>query len=91
MSGRIKDCAVTVRDLDVARMIWGKKSVPVLKGKSTRTKPIPVRAETVMIPRELRYLQKSVVLCFDIFFVDTIPFFLSVSRKTNPLHYGLPT
>ena len=69
-----------MRDIDVANMIWGK-SVAALKGKTVRSKPKPVRADAIMIPRELKYLQKSVMLVFDIFFVDMVPFFLTVSRK----------
>jgi hypothetical protein len=43
-SNQIKDCTVTVQDIDVARKIWGK-NIAALKGKTTRSKSIPVARE----------------------------------------------
>jgi hypothetical protein len=40
-SNQIKDCPVTVNNIDTALKIWGK-NVAALKGKTTRTKPDPV-------------------------------------------------
>jgi hypothetical protein len=40
-SNQIKDCPVTVQDVDVALKIWGK-NIAALKGKTTRSKPNPV-------------------------------------------------
>jgi hypothetical protein len=36
-SNQIKDCPVTVQDVDVAHQIWGK-NIDALKGKTTRSK-----------------------------------------------------
>jgi hypothetical protein len=52
-SHQIKDCPVTIQDVDVF----------------------------VKVPKELMKLHQEVFLTVDIFFVNKIPFFLSLSRK----------
>ncbi len=79
-SNQIKDCPVTVQDVDVALKTWGK-NVAALKGKTTRCKPNPVARDFVKLPTALLKLHKEVFLTVDIFFVNQIPFFLTVSRK----------
>jgi hypothetical protein len=79
-SNQIKDCPVTVADVDVAFKIWGK-NVAALKGKTTRTKPLPVATDFVKIPKEILDLHRDVSLTADIFFVNKIPFFLTLSRN----------
>ena len=79
-SNQIKDCPVTVEDVDVATKIWGK-NIAALKGKTTRSTPSPVAPDFVKVPAELLKLHKEVFLTIDIFFVNKIPFFLSLSRK----------
>jgi hypothetical protein len=77
---KIKDCPVTIQDIDVATKIWGK-NIAALKGKTTRSKTHPVAREYVKVPKELLKLYKEVFLTADIFFVNKIPFFLTLSRK----------
>jgi hypothetical protein len=77
---QIKDCPVTVDDAMVAYKIWGP-SIAALKGKTVRKHPEPVKFETVPIPKEIRELHKEVTLAIDIFFVNTIPFFVTLSRS----------
>jgi len=79
-SNMIKDCPVTLEDTNVAFKIWGK-DIAALKGKTTRKKPNPVAKDFVKVPKELMKLHKNVFLTADIFFVNKIPFFLSLSRK----------
>jgi hypothetical protein len=79
-SNQIKDCPVTVQDIDVALKIWGK-TIAALKGKTTRSKTIPVARDYVKVPLELMKLHKEVFLMTDIFFVNKNPFFLTRSRK----------
>jgi hypothetical protein len=79
-SNQIKDFPVTVQDIDVARKIWGN-NIAALKGKTTRSKSIPVARDYVKVPMELMKLHKEVFLTTDIFFVNKIPFFLTLSRK----------
>jgi hypothetical protein len=76
---QIKDCPVTVEDAMAAYKIWGP-SVATLKGKTVRKKPEPVKTETVYIPKEIRELHKEMTLTINIFFVNQIPFFVTLSR-----------
>jgi len=79
-SNQIKDCPVTVQDVDVAIKIWGK-NIAALKGKTTRRKTNPVFRDYVKVPTELLKLHKEVFLTTNIFFVNRIPFFLTLSSK----------
>jgi hypothetical protein len=77
---QIKDYPVTIQDIDVAMNIWGN-SIAALKGKTTHSKTHPVTRDYVKVPKELLKLHKEVFLATDIFFVNNIPFFLTLSRK----------
>jgi hypothetical protein len=79
-SNQIKDCPVTVEDAMAAYKIWGP-SVAALKGRTVRIKPEPVTTNTVHIPKEIREIHKEVTLTMDIFFVNQIPFFVTLSRS----------
>jgi hypothetical protein len=79
-SNKLKDCPVTVQDIDVARKIWGK-NIAALKGKTTRSKSIPVATDYVKVPMELMKLHTEVFLTTYIFFFNKIPFFLTLSRN----------
>ena len=79
-SNQIKDCPVTVQDIESAHKIWGK-DISALKGKTTRKKPSHVAADYVKVPSAILKLHKDVVLTADIFFVNKIPFCLTLSRK----------
>jgi hypothetical protein len=79
-SNQIKDCPVTIQDIDVARKIWGK-NISALKGKTTRSKTHPVARDYVKVPKELLKLHKEVFMATDIFFMNKIPFFLTLSWK----------
>ena len=71
---------MTVQDIDGDHNIW-VNSVPDLKVKTTRKKPIPVAGDLVQVPEELVKLNKDTYLTEDLFFVDCIPLFLSLSRN----------
>jgi hypothetical protein len=64
----------------MARKIWGK-NIAALKGKTTRSKSIPVARDYVKVPINLMKLHKEVFLTTDILFVNKIPFFLTLSCK----------
>ncbi len=68
-----------VKDAMAAYKIWGP-SVAVLKGNTVCKKPDPVKTETVYIPKEIHELHKEVTLTIDIFFVNSIPFFVTLSQ-----------
>ena len=79
-SHQIKDSPVTVQDVEVAISIWGK-NISALKGKMTRKKSIPVSRDYVKVPKELLKLHQEVFMMADIFFVNKIPFFITLSHK----------
>ena len=70
---------MSVQDIEVASKIWGK-DITALKGKMARCKPIKVASDFVKIPKELIKLHKNIFLTTDVFFVNKIPFFLTLSR-----------
>jgi hypothetical protein len=72
-SNQIKDCPVTVQDINVARNIWGKNTA-ALKSKTTQSKLIPVARDYVKVPMELMKLHKEV-------FLTTYIFLLTLSRE----------
>ncbi len=78
-SNQIKDCPVMVKDAMEAYKIWGP-SVAALKGKTVRKKPEPIETDIVSIPKEICELHKEVTLMINIFFVNKIPFFVTLSR-----------
>jgi hypothetical protein len=77
-SNQIKDCPVMIQDIDVALNIWGK-NIAAWKGKTTRRKTNPVARDYVKVPNELLKLHKEVFMTTNIFFMNKIPFFLSLS------------
>jgi hypothetical protein len=79
-SNQIKDYTVTIPYIDAATKIWGN-NIAALKGKTTWSKTHPVARYYVKVPKELLKLHKEVFLTSDIFFVNKIPFFLTLSCK----------
>jgi hypothetical protein len=76
----IKDCPVMIQDVDNALAIYGP-SFPALKGKTAKKKPSVVTRDLVKISREFMKLVKDVTLCVDIFFINKIPFIITLSLK----------
>ena len=79
-SNQIRNCPVAAQDVDVAHKIWGK-NIAALKGKTTRSKPEVVARDSIKIPTKLLNLHREVFMTADIFFVNKIPFLLTMSRK----------
>ena len=63
-------------------MISGK-DVPYLKGEITRKKPIRVNEDLIRVPKEISKINKYISLTRDIFFVNKIPFLITLSRKID--------
>ena len=80
-SNQIKNCPVATQDADNAQKMWGK-DVDALKGKTTRSKPDTVARDNVKVPVETLKLHKEAFLTADSLFVNKMPFFLTLSRKT---------
>jgi hypothetical protein len=76
----ISNCPIQVDDLDRATHIHGK-DVGLLKGKTTRKKPLPVIESIVPVPKDMLNLHKDVFLTVDLFFVNKIVFLATYSRR----------
>ena len=74
------NCLVTVQNVEVAYKIW-VADIAALKGKTMRQTPSSVMLDIVWTPKEIRELHHNVTLSVDIFFVNNIPFLLTLSRK----------
>jgi hypothetical protein len=79
-SNQIKDSPVLVVDAEVALKIWGP-NIAVRKGKTMRSKPEVVVMDIVRIPKEIQEVHKIISMNIDIFFVNQIPFFITLSRN----------
>ena len=82
VSNLIQDCPITKRDIEVAQAIWGK-DVCALKGKTVRSNAPRVGGMALKVPREFLNLHREVYLTVDLFFVNKIIFFLTLSRKID--------
>ncbi|KAG7337588.1 hypothetical protein IV203_020412 [Nitzschia inconspicua] len=76
----IKDCPVTVDDINLAEKIYGP-DVATIKGKATRTRPIPVVNDIIEIPKELIAAQHDVEMSIDTLFVNSMPFLATISHN----------
>ena len=71
---------MSYEDAGVAEKIWGP-NIAALKGKTTRSTPEPVKSDIVAIPTTIRELHRIVTMSIDVFFMNKIPFLLTLSRK----------
>ena len=87
-TNKIKDCPVTVEDVNISEKIYGP-DMYAIKGKSTRPKPPVVVNDYVEIPKELIDAHKNVEVCADIMFIDGVPFLNTVTKNTKIIinHY----
>ena len=76
----IRDCDVTLEDIDTAEQIFGK-DVASLKGKTVRQKVAPVVHNVVSIPPELMKIHHNIELCIDTLFVNGLPFLTTISKN----------
>jgi hypothetical protein len=78
----IKDCPVVQDDVVLAEKIFGE-DVAIIKGKTTRAKPKPGIHDITAVPKALKMAQKSVILCIDTFFVNTMSFLHTISDTSQ--------
>ena len=75
----LQNCPISIEDINHAEDIYGP-SIASLKGKTTRKTPPPVITDYMTIPKEILFKHPSVTLAGDVFFVNKIPFFVTLSR-----------
>jgi hypothetical protein len=75
----IKNCPVTIEDVNIAERIFGP-DIGTLKGKSTRKKPTPVKSDLIEIPLELKQLHQDLTFCMDILFINGMPMLTGIDR-----------
>jgi hypothetical protein len=78
-SGSILNCPVLPEHVLRAVEIWGP-DLMALKGRTVKKKVDPIA-----IQKKIKEFAGDIVMCVDIFFIASIPFLLSVSRKLNLL------
>ena len=71
---------MTLQDIYFYIFIWGK-DIFALNVKNTRKKTIPVTEDLIQVPKEIIKLHMDIFMIEDIFFVNTIPFFHTLSRN----------
>jgi hypothetical protein len=86
----LQNCSIHPHNIEIAHKIWGP-NVAIPKGKTTRssTPPLPVVADFIKVPQAILDLHREVTILADIFLVNQIPFFLTVShtiRFTTVMH-----
>jgi hypothetical protein len=77
----ISDCPVTINDVKAAQSIYGKDLYSI-RGKTVRRSPSKVRDDLIVpVPPSILTHYRKVTLCVDLFFINKIPFFSTISRK----------
>jgi hypothetical protein len=72
-NGHISNSPIRVDDVDRAKHIHGK-DVGLLKGKTTKHKPMAVVENIIPVPKHILDLHKDVFLTVDLFYVNKIVF-----------------
>ena len=75
----IKNCPVTVEDVNIAEKIFGP-DIGALKGKTTRKQPPRVKSDLVEIPPEIKTKYQNLEFCMDLMFVNGMPMFTGIDR-----------
>ena len=92
-SNHIQYCPVETEYVENAELIW-LKDVRYLKGGMTRKKPIRLTEDIIRVPKKFLKINKDALLPMDIFFVNKIPFLITLSRNidfTAPSHLTTQT
>jgi hypothetical protein len=79
-NAHISNCPIRVDDVDRAKHNPGK-DVGLLKGKTTKHKPMPVVENTIPVPKHILDIHKDVFLTVDLFYVNKIVFLITYSRR----------
>ena len=79
-ANHIQNCPNTSKGMANTKVIFGHHLVGV-RVKTVRRTPKWVDSDRIEIPREFQLLHKSITFVADIFFVNGITFFITLSRK----------
>jgi hypothetical protein len=79
-SNMISNCPIAPTDITNARAIFGSDLASV-RGKIVRRTPAPVAADHVAVPCAVVERNKVVTMVADVFFVDGMPFLVTLSRN----------
>ena len=83
INGSILNCPITVKDVTNYFKIYGKP-VASIKGNTTSVKPKRVSVDNVVHVQRPNYVEKNIVLCADILFIDQKkPYLVTVSEKID--------
>jgi len=88
-TGTLKNVPITAADVLAANKIFGP-DVGSLKGKTVRKTPPPVVTTNMMaVPNYIMDIHKDVTLAGDIFFVNKVPYLMTISRNIKFMTIGL--
>jgi hypothetical protein len=76
----IKNCPVTADDVNIAEKMFGG-DIGALKGKSTRSRPTPVKDDLVDIPPKLLEQHQDLTYCMDIMYVNGMPMMTGINQS----------
>ena len=76
----IKNCPVTIEDINICEKIFGP-DIYALKGKSTYKKSKVVVPDYIEIPKELVEAHKGIYLCADLMWVDGVGHLVTLSKN----------
>jgi len=80
----INGCDLDLNDFKRYIFLFGSRTEPMLKGKTTRKNPSPVQdANLIPLPESVLAWHSNVTIFIDIFFVQGLPFFHSISKSLN--------
>ena len=68
-----------MEDVDNTEKIFGP-DIGMMKGKTTRWSPTPVKKDEVQIPKELIEKNQDITLCIDVLFINGMPMLMSIIR-----------
>jgi hypothetical protein len=66
--------------VNIAKKIFGG-NIGALKGKSTKSRPTPVKDDLVEIPPELLNQHQDLTYCMDIMYVNGMPMMTGIDRS----------
>ena len=76
--GLIKDSPITTKHLTHANHIYGPDALG-LKGKGTKRKTPSISVDIIKVPPSITSLYQNVTACGDVFFVNKVVFFGTIS------------